>query len=180
MKAQNQILMNIRKQEQLKEWTRWKQIAGKREAPMDAKYQKDIINRLIPMLHHYGIEMSLYPSKDAPGYQVYNGYINNKRIDFIFINSYQGTENDRLHKYDMTVKVCYDGEEEIAGVVSLRNRNYTNDAFSMITMCLENMGIIGNKQEKEKPEEEVNQELEDLAKFKQGLSEQEILEIDQE
>lgn len=178
MKAQNQILSNLKRQEQLDEWTKWKQIAGKREAPMDAKYEKNIINKLIPMLHNYGIEMSLYPSKDAPGYQVYNGYINDKRIDFVFINSYQRTENDRLHKYDMTVKIYYDGDEEIAGVVSLRNKNYVDDAFSMITMCMENMGIIGNKEEKEKPDEETNQELEDLLKFKQGLSEQELLEIE--
>lgn len=181
MRVQNQILSNLR-EEHLNEYTNWKHIGGPKRKFMDEKYMKNIINKLIPMLHQYGIEMSLYPSKDAPGYQNYMGYAPDKsRIDFKFISSFKPTSGDREGKYDMTVKIYHEGDEEIAGVITLGSRDEVEEAFEIITMTLENMGIIGDKpkgEETDKPKSKEDLELDDLAKFKSGLSEQEILEIE--
>ena len=161
----------------LYEASQWKRLSGPKYKNMDEKYEKNIINKLIPMLHNYGLDMALYPTKSAPGYQNYAGYAEDgSRVDFKFISEYEPTRNNRNGKYDMTVKIHHKGNEEIAGVINLNNRDSVDEAFELITMTLENMGIIGNKQE-EKPAED-NSELDDLANFKKSLSEQELLEVE--
>lgn len=184
MRVHNKILENLREslrepldEENLEEWTH---IGGPRRKTMDNRhYQLKIMSKLIPMLNKYGIEMTLYPTVDEPGYQVYNGYIGNDRIDFKFINSYKPTQNYREGKYDMTVKIYFRGKEETAGVIDLKNESSIDAAFGIITQALENLGAIGDKPVEE-PKEETNSELDDLANFKNSLNEQELLEIEVE
>ena len=184
MRVHNKILENLREslrepldEENLEEWTH---IGGPRRKTMDNRqYQLKIMSKLIPMLNKYGIEMTLYPTVDEPGYQVYNGYIGNDRIDFKFINSYKPTQNYREGKYDMTVKIYFRGKEETAGVIDLKNESSIDAAFGIITQALENLGAIGDNPAEES-KEETNSELDDLANFKNSLNEQELLEIEVE
>ena len=190
MKLQNKILENLgvygsyETDNELLERSQWKQIFGKKSPAMDTKYyQGKIIKKLIPLLKKYGIEISMFPSPDEPGYQVYSAYGSDKgRIDFKFINGYKPTEDYRNGKYDMTVKILNNGDEETAGVINLSNDNYVDEAFEIITMTLENMGLLPDDIQTDEYEinDQDNTEDDDISKllsFKQGLNEQEIKEI---
>lgn len=182
MKAHNEILNNLnvynKEIHNIEESLRWNRIYGKDRKTMDEAYERDIRNKLIPMLNNYQeLKMFSTPTIDEPGYQVYNGYTkDNDRIDFKFIEGYKPTMQNRNGKYDITVIITFEGQEEIAGVINLKKQDYVDEAFEIITMTLERMGIIGEKQPEENKED--NSELDDLANFKKGLSEQELIEIE--
>ena len=189
MKLQNKILENLgvydsyNKESELLERSQWTQIFGKKSPAMDTKhYQGKIIRKLIPLLKKYGIDISMFPNPDEPGYQVYSAYGSDKgRIDFKFINGYTPTEDYRNGKYDMTVKILNNGNEETAGVINLSNANYVDEAFEIITMTLENMGLLPDDIQTDEYEvnsqDNQNDDISKLLSFKQGLNEQEIKEI---
>lgn len=163
---------------ELFEGTRWKHIAGPRYKHMDEKYERKIIKKLFPMLRQYGINMLERPIEDNPGNQLYIGRDENDRRVYIeFINKYEPGLNNREAKYDMFVKAGYDGQLHDAGVIDLFKKNHVEAAFELITMVLEDTSNNEEDQE-EKKEPEVNKELDDLANFKNSLSEQELLEIE--
>lgn len=179
MKAHNQILINLQKSKDnsLDEATKWKHIAGPRYKHMDQVYEQRIDTKLFPILRNYGINMLSKPIEEGPGNVIYIGRDeNDKRVTLEFINRYEPGLQNRIAKYDMFVKVTYNGKTENTGIIDLSSKDYVDQAFSLITMTLEDLSNENKHVEKE-PEED-NQELEDLAKFKQGLSEQEILEIE--
>lgn len=181
MKVQNQILVNLEKSK-LEEITKWKHISGPRYKFMDDKYELNIMTKLIPMLHKYGITMVQRPVIDKPGKQVYNGYdSNHNRISFGFYNQHEDKLDNREGKYDMLVTIKYNGTETEAGVINLQDRDYIEEAFEIITMTLEDLGFKLDGQEetnKEEPKSSEDLELDDLANFKNSLSEQELLEIE--
>lgn len=181
MKAQNQILLNLQKSKaiSLDEATKWKHIAGPKYKHMDQKYEQRIDIKLFPMLRKYGINLLNRPIEEGPGHMVFIGRDeNDKQVVMEFINKYEPGLDNRLAKYDMFVKVSYNGKTENTGMIDLSKKDCVDQAFSLITMTLEDLSKEENEEVKEEPKEEINQELEDLAKFKQGLSEQELLEIE--
>ena len=182
MKVQNQILVNLEKSE-LDEATKWKHIAGPRYKFMDEKYEMNIMTKLIPMLYKYGIDIAQRPIQDKPGKQSYVGYDKDyNKIRFNFYNQHEDKLDNREGKYDMLVTIDYKENSVEAGVVDLRNKDYAEKAFEIITMTLEDLGfnLDGSKEtpKEEQPKSEDDIELDNLASFKKSLSEQEILEIE--
>ena len=178
MKVQNQILINLEKTE-LDEATKWKHIAGPRYKHMDQKYESRITLKLFPMLKKYGINMLYKPIEDKPGSQLYLGRDENgKQVAIEFINKYEPGLDNREGKYDMFVKVTYNGHTEDAGVIDLSRKSHVEDAFSLITKTLKNLQSPSeDKEEKEELNNLDDKELNDLANFRSSLSEQEIIEL---
>lgn len=178
MKVQTSILSNLREQERLDEYTKWKRIAGPKYKNMDETYELDIMTKLVPMLNKYGIKMVQHPLVDKPGKQTYVGFDNDgNKIRFNFYNQHEDKLDNREGKYDMLVTIDYEGETVEAGVVDLKSKDGVENAFSLITMTLEDLGVNINNNAKE-VNQETNTELDDLANFKASLSEQELLELD--
>ena len=133
----------------------WKRIAGKRQKFMDQGYDKQIETKLLPMLNSYGIKMNTYPSVVNPGKYVYSGKCDDNTIRISFYNSTDDNKEYSDNPYSMLVNVSLNGESTDAGVIDLTKEDSINDAFSLITMTLEDLGLnLFNKQEEEKPEED--------------------------
>ena len=177
MKLQTSILSNLRRQESLYEYTKWKRLSGPRYKHMDEKYQKKIISKLFPMLRKYGINMLYRPIEDSPGSQLYVGRDSNgNRVSLEFINKYEPGLDNRVAKYDMFVKVGYKDEVVDGGVVDLNKKSHVEDAFSIITMTLENLGANNNNEEPSEDKEDTT-ELDNLLAFRDSLNEEDLLDI---
>lgn len=177
MKAHNEILSNLRESERLDEYTKWTHLAGPRYKHMDQKYQKDIQTKLFPLLKKYGINMILRPIEDTPGSQVYIGRDQKgNRVSLEFINKYEPGLDNRISKNDMFVKVGYDYNTTDGGVIDLSKKSNIEDAFSIITIALEELGAF-NKDESKESSKEIDPDVEELVKFKNSLTEQELKDI---
>jgi hypothetical protein len=183
MRVHNEILQNIRR-DQLDKATQWKNLIGRKNYKfMDEKYEMKIMSKLIPLLHDYGIKMSQRPVTDEPGIQSYTGYDKDgERVSFRFYNRNSEKDKNREGKYDLLVKIYYRGKHETVGVVDLNSKDGVENAFSLITMTLENMGVnmgLDSDVKEETPQEDTS-ELDNLANFRKGLTEQELIEIEVE
>ena len=160
--------------------SKWTHLSGPKYGYMDEKqYQFNIIKKLIPMLNKYDIELFPKAFVDKPGKQTYIGKdLLGKKIRIIFYNAHKDKMANREGKYDMLVEVSYDGNREEAGVIDLTSEDAAEQAFSLITMTLENLGFTLDGDEplpKEAPKED--EELEKLSQFRESLTEQEALEL---
>ena len=167
----------------MNEGTKWTSLTGKKYRYMDEFYMNEIITKLFPMLRQYGINMLNSPVKEGPGVAVYMGRDeNDKQISLEFINKYEPGLKNREGENDMFVKASYGWTKRDVGMIDLSTEEGIEQAFSLITMTLEDITNedIDDKEEEENNNDDYDQELEDLANFKSSLSEQELLRIERE
>ena len=129
----------------------------------------DLVQKLIPMLQEYGIDLKKYPSISKAGYLEYVGRDKDgNRLSLYFSPENVDKDNYREDKNDIYVKVSYDGESD-SGVIQLDKDDNVKEAFSLITMLLENLGYFKNNKSEEPIE--VDEELEKLIQYSNKLHE---------
>jgi hypothetical protein len=174
MRVQNQILYKLMEEETLLE---------RRIHRIDTKYERLIMNKLIPILRAYDIDILPNPVVSNPTEQIYRGFDKDyNQIDFIF--SSMGEElNSEIHKrWSLYLKISYMSDIVDVGVIDIKSVDDLNRSFTLITQTLEDMGFslrddVPSSDESSSTEEE-DPDIKTLIDFKNSLSESELVELE--
>ena len=128
-------------QENLKEAGIFQRIAGpKRKQIRD--YYKDITKNLFPLLQEFGIKMYANPMTQQPGKAVFAGNVDGKQIQIAFYNAYEDNKELGEPKDMLYCKVMYNSKMKDVGYIDISTPDNADNAFSMITKTLEELGYI--------------------------------------
>ena len=162
MKVQNNILSNLRKNENL---------ILERFRYMDGKYQKLIDTKLVPLLQAYDIDIRPRPILARPAELIYRGFdYNYNLIDFMFSNISDELRSEEHDKYDMFLTIYYKGKYEKVGIIDLIGKTDLGESFSLITQALEDLGFKLKEEVKPEEKEEEDPDIKSLVDFKNSIS----------
>ena len=144
----------------------WRRIGGPKKKFMDDGYSNLIETKLIPMLNAYGLNVNDYPSSKKPGVYVYRGESGDKPFKLYFYNANTDSDGVDEGKFSMLVKLLTDDDFSDIGVVDLTNQDGLEDAFSLITMALDDAGITkGTKKVEDEEPEEDDEDVKELLSY---------------
>lgn len=131
----------LQDEEDLNEASIFQRIAGpKRKQIRD--YYKDITKNLFPLLQEFGIKMYANPMTQQPGKVVFAGNLDGKQIQIAFYNAYEEDKELGEPKDMLYCKVMYNSKMKDAGYIDVSTPENADNAFSMITKTLEELGYI--------------------------------------
>lgn len=131
----------LQDEEDLNEASIFQRIAGpKRKQIRD--YYKDITKNLLPLLQEFGIKMYANPMTQQPGKVVFAGNLDGKQIQIAFYNAYEEDKELGEPKDMLYCKVMYNSKMKDVGYIDISTPENADNAFSMITKTLEELGYI--------------------------------------
>ena len=131
----------LQDEEDLNEASIFQRIAGpKRKQIRD--YYKDITKNLFPLLQEFGIKMYANPMTQQPGKVVFAGNLDGKQIQIAFYNAYEEDKELGEPKDMLYCKVMYNSKMKDVGYIDISTPENADNAFSMITKTLEELGYI--------------------------------------
>ena len=142
----------------LNELSFFKRVSGpKRKQAAD--YVDDIKNNLFPYLKEFGIEMYGNPMTVTPSRVTFAGKLDDRQLQLAFYAAYQENEEMGEGENLLYCKLSYLSNMENVGYIDVSNREVAEQAFSMITKSLEDLGYK-TPADKE-AEEQANKEAEE-------------------
>lgn len=173
MRVQNQILYKLMEEETLLE---------RRIHRIDTKYEKLIMNKLIPILRAYDIDILPNPVVSNPTEQIYRGFDKDyNQIDFIFSSMGEELNSEDHKRWSLYLKISYMSDIVDVGIIDIKSVDDLNRSFTLITQTLEDMGFslrddVPSSEESSSTEEDPD--IKTLIDFKNSLSESELVELE--